>query len=297
MNAVAVAVQSAVWAWRSDQTVTLLSPQRAGFWYQACVHPDGEWAVFWGGGIGEVPRIWKSGLDRPMPEALTSGEFDARHPVFGLAGDRIVFASDMCSGQCRTTVGDETLHGGTPAGRPWNIFTMANDGTDLCQVTHGDYVDHRPSLSPDGATIAFVSDRGSGVGIWLVRADGSDEPKCLSSGDAMLYRPWWAITGNEVFCIRVSRERHQIGRITLEDGRWQPLPNDDHGNTRGPYVDPERDCLLAHSDRDGTFALWEIPLDGTAVVKLVPPGPARGAVLHGTRARNGNITFDAPLAE
>jgi WD40-like Beta Propeller Repeat len=294
MNAVAV-VQSAVWAWRSDQTVTLLSPERAGFWYQACVHPDGEWAVFWGAGVGEVARIWTSDLDRPVPEALTSGDFSARHPAFGLGGDRIVFTSDRASGQRPTTIDDERLHGGTPPGRPWNIFTIANDGTDLRQVTHGDHVDHRPSLSPDGATVAFVSDRGPGVGIWLVQADGSDEPRCLSSSDdVMLYRPWWAIAGNELFCIRLSRERHQICRVDLEDGHWRALPNDDRGNTRGPYADPERDCVLAHSDRDGTFALWEIPLDGTAMVKLVPPGHERGSVLHGTRARNGNVTFDAP---
>jgi Tol biopolymer transport system component len=293
-----VTAQSAVWAWRSDQTVSLLSPRRAGFWYQACVHPEGEWAVFWGGAIGEVPRIWRSDLYSPTPEALTSDAFDARHPVFGLAGDRIVFASDMRSDHHRTVVGENTLHGGTPAGRPWNIFTMANNGTDLRQVTHGNYVDHRPSLSPDGTTVAFVSDRGPGVGIWLVPADGSDEPKCLSSsGDVMLYRPWWANTGDEVFCIRLSRERHQIGRVTLADGHWRPLSNDDRGNTRGPYADPERDCVLAHSDRDGAFALWEIPLDGSAMVKLIPPGRSPDAVLHGTRARNGNVTFDAPRPE
>jgi WD40-like Beta Propeller Repeat len=231
-------------------------------------------------------------------EPLTPDEFSARQPTFGLGGDGIVFTCHVGSDARPTTVDEETLHGGTPSGRPWNIFTIANDGTDLRQVTHGDYVDERPSLSPDGTTVAFVSDRGPGVGIWLVPADASAEPKCLSSTDeTMLYRPWWAITGDEVFCIRLSRERHQIGRVNLADGRWRPLPNDDRGNTRGPYADPERDCVLAHSDRDGTFALWEIPLDGTAMVKLAPPGHERGPVLHGTRARNANLTFDAPRAE
>ena len=117
-----------------------------------------------------------------------------------------MFTCDSRGEQRRRAVGEEALHGGTPSGRPWNIFTMANDGTDLHQVTRGDYVDQRPSLSPDGTTVVFVSDRGPGVGIWLAPADGSDEPKCLSTNsDVMLYRPWWAITGNEVFCFRVSR--------------------------------------------------------------------------------------------
>ncbi len=189
----------------------------------------------------------------------------------------------------------ETLQGRPPAGRRWNIFTMANDGTDVRQVTHGDHVDQRPSLSPDGSMIAFVSDRGPGV--WLVPVDGSGEPTCLSGDDVVLYRPWWAITGDEIFCFRISRERHQVGRLNLEDGHWQPLPNDDHGNTHGPYADLSGDRVLAHSDRDGTFALWEIPLDGTAMVKLVPPKHEHGVVLHGTRARSGHVTFDVPRSD
>jgi Tol biopolymer transport system component len=290
-------VESAVWGWRADQTVTLLSPPSPGFWYQACVHPDGEWAVFWGAGRGEVPRIWRAELERPAPETLTSGEFSARHPAFGLGGDRIVFSCDIGNGQRRTTVDEETLAGYPPSGRPWNIFTMTNDGTDLRQVTHGDHVDQRPSLSPDGKTIAFVSDRGPGLGIWLVPSDGSDEPRCLSSDHALLYRPWWAVTGDAVFCFRISRERHQVGRVSVEDGRWRPLPNDDRGHTHGPFADPARDCVLVHSDRDGTFALWEIPLDGTAMVKVVPRGHEHGAVTHGTRALNGALTFDTPHEE
>ena len=133
-----------------------------------------------------------------MAEPLTTAKFAARHPAYGLAGDRIAFACDRASDQPPTTMEAETLQGLPPAGRRWNIFTMANDGTDVRQVTHGNHVDQRPSLSPDGSMIAFVSDRGPGI--WLVPADGSGEPTCLSRGDIVLYRPCWAITGNEIFC-------------------------------------------------------------------------------------------------
>src|SRR5262245_53913056 len=153
-------VESAVWGWRTDQTVTRLSPPTPGFWYQACIHPDGEWATFWGAARGETPRVWRSDLERPAPEALTSGEFSARHPAFGLGGDRIAFSCDIGSEQRRATADEETLAGYPPSGPPWNIWTMADDGTDLQRVTHGEHVDQRPSLSPDGTTIAFVSDRG-----------------------------------------------------------------------------------------------------------------------------------------
>jgi Tol biopolymer transport system component len=291
-------VRSAVWVWRPDQTVTRLSPPRTGFWYQACVHPEGGHAVFWGGAAGEVPRIWRADLEQPAPEALTPGEFSARHAAFGLGGDRIVFSCDIGNDQARTTVDRETMAGYPPSGRPWNIFTMANDGTDLRQVTRGDHIDQRPSLSPDGTTVAFVSDRGAGLGIWLAPADGEKEPTCLNRGDgALLYRPWWSATGDELFCFRVTGDRHQVGRIDIDNGEWRPLANDDRGHTHGPYADPVRDCVLAHSDRDGAYALWEIPLDGSPMVKLVPPGHERGDVTHGTRDRDGNLTFDTPREE
>jgi hypothetical protein len=284
-------VHSAVWGWLPDQSVMRLSPHRDGFWYQACVHPDGEHAVFWGGGVSEVPRIWRADIERPVPEPLTPATFAARHPAYGLAGDRIAFACDRASEQPPTTIEAETSRGLPPAGRRWNIFTMADDGTDVRQVTDGDHVDQRPSLSPDGSMVAFVSDRGPGI--WVASADGSGELACVGRGD-IVYRPWWAITGNEIFCFRISQERHQVGRISLHDGYWRPLLNDTHGNTHGPYADPRGDRVLAHSDRDGKFGLWEIPLDGTAMVKLVPPEHENGVVLHGTRARTGHVTFDVP---
>lgn len=279
-----------VWSWLPSGDVVRVSPGGEGAWYQACVHPDGDHVVFWGGVDGEPPRLWRSSTDGRGPaEPLTGTESAARHPSYGAAGDRIAFVSDRDGGRSPTTMAEENPSGGPPAGNQWHVFTMAPDGTDVRQVTGGDHREQRPAMSPDGLTIAFVSDRGFGV--WLVPSDGSAEPRQVA-GDDFLYRPWWSVDGSSLFAFRYTQERRQSGRIDLARERWAPLDNDDTGNTHGPYADLRGDRLLVHCDREGRWALWEVPLDGSPMVKLRPPGHEERVVAHGTRARNGIVTFD-----
>ncbi|MEJ7583968.1 MAG: hypothetical protein WKF43_07735 [Acidimicrobiales bacterium] len=47
-----------------------------------------------------------------------------------------------------------------------------------------------------------------------------------------------------------------------------------------------------HSDRDGAWGLHELPLDGSPMRPLRPPGREHAICAHGTRARNGVLTFD-----
>jgi Tol biopolymer transport system component len=268
-----------VWSWSPGTEVVRLSPGGDGAWYQACVHPDGDHAVFWGGLDTEAPAIWRSPVDRSAPERLAAG----RHPNYGIGGDRVAFAVGPGG-----VMADENTSGAPSAG-PVHLFTMAPDGTDVRQVTDGDAVDQRPAISPDGSTIAFISSRGFGV--WLVAADGSSEPTQLC-GDTLLYRPWWVPDGDALYTFRITRERRQVGRLDLAGGTWTPLENDDRGNTHGPFVDPGGEVLLVHSDRDGSWRLWELPLDGSPMRRVEPPGHEDRICAHGTRARNGVLVFD-----
>ncbi|HEY1740416.1 MAG TPA: hypothetical protein VGI86_17010, partial [Acidimicrobiia bacterium] len=73
---------------------------------------------------------------------------------------------------------------------------------------------------------------------------------------------------------------------------FHPLENDDRGNTHGPAMDPRGDRLIVHSDRDGRWGLYELPLDGSPMRPLWPPGHEHDVCAHGTRGRNGVLTFD-----
>jgi len=269
-----------------DGRVVRLSPDD-GFFYQACVHPDGLSALFSGAASG-APRIWSVALD-PLATsvALTPADSGARHPVWSWSGDRIAFTSD------RTTPGaSQHVEHISPQGTPemGNIFVMAPDGSQVAQLTNGAFADQRPTFSPDGSTIVFVSNREDRIGLWRSPSDGSEPPTPLPySGFG--YRPWFSVDDTTVYFFTIDGDRHRVARIGLDDDTAELLPNDDRGWTHGTFADPNGQVLIAHSTRvDGQYRLFEIPLDGSPMREIPIEGVAHP--MHGTRSRNGVITFD-----
>ncbi|HEX6089915.1 MAG TPA: hypothetical protein VFZ13_07120 [Gemmatimonadales bacterium] len=53
------------------------------------------------------------------------------------------------------------------------IYTVAEDGSNLRRITFNTGTDHTPSWSPDGKKLAFISHRGEGVEIFSMNRDGS----------------------------------------------------------------------------------------------------------------------------
>ena len=59
----------------------------------------------------------------------------------------------------------------------WEIWTINQDGSDPQRLTENRANDGLPTWSPDGRSIAFVSDRGGVWAIWAMNADGSNQRK------------------------------------------------------------------------------------------------------------------------
>lgn len=55
-----------------------------------------------------------------------------------------------------------------------HVHVAAADGSSGFQLTRGDSSAHSPAWSPDGAWIAFVSDRGGQADLWRIRVDGGE---------------------------------------------------------------------------------------------------------------------------
>ena len=109
-------------------------------------------------------------------------------------------------------------------------------------------------------------------------------------GPQFAYRPWFSLDGTELFFIGMHEGHRRIHRMASGGGEATVLPNDDRGHTHGPFADLGGEHLLVHSTRDGPWWLYELPLDGSEARRIDVGDMA--AVGHGTRARNGIITFD-----
>ena len=160
----------------------------------------------------------------------------------------------------------------------------------LKEITSGDSRDERAAFDPTGKHVVFVSNRTGIRGLWTVPIDGSSEA-ALVYEQSTAYRPWFAADGESIFFFQRIGDRDQICRVDVDGTRFTPVLNDDRGISHGPWADPRGETLLMHSNRDGRWRIYELPLAGGRPEPLDPPGFESAA--HATRGENQLIAFDA----
>jgi Tol biopolymer transport system component len=156
-------------------------------------------------------------------------------------------------------------------------------------LTFGPAQDQRPVFNPSGDTVAFISNRDGSYRLWTVGVAPGSEPRQLLFEGWQL-RPWYSQDGRAIYFFTEVNERQRICRVAAAGGAVELLPNDTQGDSRSPFITPDGNALLMHSNRDGQWGMWELPLDGGEPRRLNPPGFSRGS--HLTRARNGVMAFD-----
>jgi len=79
-----------------------------------------------------------------------------------------------------------------------DLYTVPIAGGEARALTSGISWDTEPRFSPDGKTIAFISDRAGGDNIWIMNADGS-EPRAVSDEKKnLVHNPSWSPDGDYI---------------------------------------------------------------------------------------------------
>lgn len=76
-----------------------------------------------------------------------------------------------------------------------DIYTVPVTGGTATNVTSGMAWDIQPRFSPDGARLAFTSDRAGGDNIWTMTVDGSDMEQVTDESFRLLNNPTWSPDG------------------------------------------------------------------------------------------------------
>jgi imidazolonepropionase-like amidohydrolase/Tol biopolymer transport system component len=76
-----------------------------------------------------------------------------------------------------------------------DIYTMPISGGTPTRIAEGLAWEVQPRFSPEGARIAFTSDRGGGDNIWIMNADGSDKRAVTKEKFRLLNQPSWSPDG------------------------------------------------------------------------------------------------------
>lgn len=146
-----------------------------------------------------------------------------------------------------------------------DIWTLPLTGGTATRLTSDAAWDSEPRWSPDGQTLAFVSDRDGNEQIWLMDADGSDLRRLTSESEARVTDPVWDPAGEQLVVRRRTVDTRSIGvtelwQVHLDGGKGTRLTSLDAHPHAGETTIGGR--YLYFSSRNGRFNYDEDPVAG-----------------------------------
>jgi dipeptidyl aminopeptidase/acylaminoacyl peptidase len=160
-----------------------------------------------------------------------------------------------------------------------HIYVYDIESKDLTQVTSGDYDDSSPAWSPDGKTIAFVSNRTEepdinyNTSVWLVDSDNTDKGKDLiqlTTSPGTENSPTWHPDGKTIAYVSKPEllgshyATNHLAVIDISGGEPRLLTEELDRNVSG----------LEYS-KDGKYIYFELEDSGEDHIARIPAGGGR----------------------
>lgn len=224
-------------------------PEGSGAW-QPRVSADGRSIVFVVSTDGENDQVWLMRSDGTHQRPLAQEpDWSQGGPGFTPDGERIVYS--RCGGY-------------VPPYWTCRIVSVRRDGTGMRTIVGGTWHPAEPVVSPDGSTIAYVSDKGGyDARLWLVDADGSD-PRTIGPTFGV-ERLSWAPDGSRIAF--TGDFRNGAVHTIAPDGSDLEVVVPD---AIFPAWSPNGRWLVYRSERSGD--LERARIDGTHVSPVVSSG-------------------------
>lgn len=101
-----------------------------------------------------------------------------------------------------------------------DLYLLDSRGGTARPIATGMPFDSQPAFSPDGKSIAFLSDRSGIENLWVANADGS-RPRQIThiDGDPILTSPAWSADGRTIFVSRFRPEYVAFELLSVDVGR------------------------------------------------------------------------------
>ena len=218
--------------------------------------PEGDRIVF--SGFDGLYVVAANGADPPR---LLVAEPEAHSPRWSPDGRRIAYVK----GASDFTFSEDSL--GNTSNSALVVFTTEDGRAN--RVTNGNALDTNPTWMPDGRTLLFISSRGGGRDVYMLRLTATGqpehEPERLTSGSnahtisiapdgKLLAYASYAPSAN-VWSVEIP----QTGAVSVTDARQVTFGNE---KIEKLAISPDGRWLAYDSDRNGQADIWKVPISG-----------------------------------
>ncbi len=174
------------------------------------------------------------------------------------------------------------------------IFTMTSLGQNQTNISSNTFTETNPAWSPDGAKLAYASDRDAKFGpnqyleIYSMNADGTGVTRLTTNDNGIDYHPAWSPDGSKIAFSsnRLANPTNpsdptcyaqalEIWVMNANGSGLRNLSNTCRGEA-WPSWSPNGSEIVFVSDRGSAtlyaFDLWKMPSDGGAATRLTTTG-------------------------
>jgi TolB protein len=167
------------------------------------------------------------------------------------------------------------------------VWTVDSDGNDLKQITNDNFRHATPTVSRDGRSIAYVSERGGAPQIWVMDIDGKNQRQLTTGGPKAM--PRWSPDGKWIVYASFDKSP-TIWKIPAQGGTPSQLTSTVAVH---PDVSPDGKFIACYywDEQDQRSKLAVMPFDGGEPLKLFDVAPGQLEVVVRWSPDGNSLTY------
>jgi Tol biopolymer transport system component/DNA-binding winged helix-turn-helix (wHTH) protein len=219
--------------------------------------PDGRELMFSssGGAPEGSSSLWRVPVSGGTPQRFAVAGNNAANPAVSLRGNRLAFEERRMDANIWKIALPRSTR---PAPLPSQLIASTR-------------YEAGPQYSPDGARIAFYSDRSGSNEIWLCDAAGSNLVQLTSFGGAIPGQPRWSPDGRRLVFDLYAKGNSDIAVIDVEGGLPRRVTTEPSSENNPSWSNNGRWIYFA-SNRTGRPEVWKVPSAGGDTVQVTKRG-------------------------
>ena len=201
--------------------------------------------------------LWRVSASGGTPERLGVAGDNAANPAVSLRGNRLAYERRRADANI------------------WKIALpqSARPAPAPAQLIVSSWQEHGPHFSPDGARIAFLSDRSGSIEIWLCDTAGSNLVQLTTSGGSF-GTPRWSPDSRQLASEGYNKVPPGIYVISVEGGLPRQVMTESSVAVLASWSSDGR-WIYFGSNRTGRFELWKVRAEGGHAVQVTKRGGFR----------------------